>query len=547
MNEQPLTMPNTLTDIGRVLFARQLLVFAVFAAVVGVGTLVTLRTSPRYQSTMKILITRDRLDPQVSSSDKTNDMLRGELTEEDFNSELEILQSRAVLEATARQLGLDKPSEEKETPGKFGEWYRSLHKQAPASSFEQTVTRMAESLEAVPIKKSRILQVSYQDESPERAAQVLQVLYQKYAEHHLRLNQNEKAAEVFRTQSDAFNQKLHAATEALKRFDLAHGFAGSPAQRELLLQQFYLLQQQLNATRTEKLETQQRLSTLKTQLAVTPERIESEVRTKYTGARDRIKDEILALEMQSTQLRQKYQPTNRLVKETDERLAQARKLLEREEQTPPQEKATMPNEIHRHLTTDLMTAQSNLAALNEREQRLATLTKQYQGQISTFDVKSMERTELERTRTIQEEAYLLYSKKAQEAEISRVMNQAQIANISLAQPATINHKPVSPNPLLNVALLAVVGLLAGIATVLTLERGRFTRPQPINVGLIQAANGHLALALTRLRQRELQLLSEAPSPKRQRSAALPAIPADVKSLTFMRHKLQRQRSGKPSA
>ncbi len=543
MNERPMTMPITLTDIGRVLLARQLLVFAVFAAVVAVGTLLTLRMPPRYQSTMKILITRDRLDPQVSSSDKTNEMMRGELTEEDFNSELEILQSRAVLEATALELGLGKTNGEPEPASRFGEWYRTLHKQAPATSFEQAVTRMGESLEAVPIKKSRILQVSYQDESPERAARVLQVLYQKYAEHHLRLNQNEKAAEVFRSQSGEFNRKLHEATEALKRFDLAHGFAGSPAQRELLLQQFYMLQQQLNATRTEKLETQQRLTTLQTQLAGTPERIESEVRTKYTGARDRIKDEILVLEMQAAQLRQKYQPTHRLVKETEERLAQARKLLEREEQTPPQETATMPNEIHRHLATDALSAQSNLAALTEREQRLTSLTKQYHEQIATFDVKSMERTELERTRTIQEEAYMLYSKKAQEAEISNVMNQAKIANISLAQPATVNHKAVSPKPLLNVAVLAVVGLLAGIATVLTLERNRLLPQQPVSQALIPVGNEHLALALERLQQREQQLLIETTTPPRAPSRDRPAPTPDFKSLTLLRHKLQRQRSG----
>ncbi|MBI1764937.1 MAG: hypothetical protein HYR56_26300 [Acidobacteria bacterium] len=547
MNERPLNMPITITDIGRILLARQVLLFAIFAAVVGAGTLVTLRMKPSYQSTMKILITRNRLDPQVSSSDKTNDMMRGELTEEDFNSELEILQSRAVLEATAQQLGWGQPDGEAAPASRMGEWYRSLHKQAPASQFEQVVTRMSESLEAVPIKKSRILQVSYQDETPERAAQVLQTLYQKYAEHHLRLNQDEKAAAVFRNQSTEFNQKLNEATEALKRFDLANGFAGSPAQRELLLQQFFQLQQQLNATRTEKLETQQRLTTLKEQLTVTPERIESEVRTKYTGARDRIKDEILALEMQSTQLRQKYQPTHRLVKDVEERLAQARTLLAREEQTPPQEKATMPNEIHRHLTTDLLGAQSNLAALNEREQRLAALTKQYQAQIATFDVKSLERTELERNRTIREEAYLLYNKKAQEAEISNVMNQAQIANISLAQPATLNHKAISPKPLLNVAVLAVVGLLAGLATVLTLERHRFTRHAPVSQALAPVPQGQLALALARLQKREWQLLAEAPAPARHRSNHLPAAVANVRSLTFMRHKLQRQRSGKTSA
>ena len=539
--------PITITDIGRALQRRQLLLFGVFIAVVGAGTTVTLLLPPRYQSTMKILITRNRLDPQVSASDKTNDMMRGELTEEDFNSELEILQSRTVLEATAQQLALDKAPA---TPGRFGQWYRRFHQQEPATSLEQAATRLSENLEAVPLKKSRILQVSYQDESPEQAALVLQTLYQKYAEHHLQLNQNEKAAEVFRTQSDEFNRKLQDATDALKRFDVAHGFAGSPAQRELLLQQFYQLQQQLNATRTEQQETQQRLATLKTQLAATPERLETEVRTKYTGARDRIKDEILALEMQSAKLRQQYQPTHRLLKENDERLAQARQLLAREEAAPPQEVSTMPNELHRRLSGEVLTAQSNLAALNERQQRLAALTKQYQAQISTFDVQSLERSELERARTVQEEAYLLYRKKAQEAEISNVMNEAKIGNISLAQAATVNHKPVSPKPVLNLAVFAVVGLLAGVAAALTQERQRLlTRPQIARPVVLPIGQGHLALALDRLQQREQQLLAESnvQNIHAARRIRQPAQVSDNKSLTFLRHQLRRQRSGQPLA
>lgn len=551
MNQQPITLP----DLWRALQRRQWLLLAISAAIVGAGMLVTLLLPPTYQSTMKILITRNRLDPQVSASDKTSEMMRGELSEEDFNSELEILQSRSVLEATVRQLGLDK-AEAAETSApaspfsNLGGWYRAHHQQTAALPLEKAVAQISANLEAVPIKKSRILQITYQDNSPERAAQVLQTLYQKYADHHLRLHQNEQAAQVFHLQSAKFNQQLKEATDALKHFDVANQLAGSPAQRELLLQQFYLLQQQFNQTRTEQLETQQRRAMLKRQLTAVPERIQTEIRTKYTGARDRIKDEILALEMQSLQLRQKYQPGHRLVKEVTERLAQARLLLAREEQTPPQEISTMPNELHRRLVSDLLTTESNLAALNERQQQLAALTKQYQAQITTFDVKSLERAELERNRAVQEEAYLLYHKKAQEAEISNVMNQARIANISLAQAATVNHKAINPKPLLNLAVLLVVGLLAGVAAVLTLERQRLTRPQalgqlqplrqrPPAQTMLPAGPGNLGLAIDRLLQREHQLRAEN-SAARGAGKRAPKPVADVKSITWLRHNLRRQ-------
>lgn len=509
MTAQPLN----LFDLWHLLQKRLWLLLAVCATIVGAGMLITLLTPPTYQSTMKILVTRNRLDPQVSASDKTADMLRGTLTEEDFNSELEILQSRAVLEATVKQLNQDQPAQASENTeesaslrSRLSSWYRSLHRQSEAPALEKAVTDLASRLDVVAIKKSHILQATYQDASPERAARVLQVLYRQYAEHHLRLNQNEEAARVFRTQSDDFNRKLREATDTLKKFDATNGLTSSPAQRDLLLQQFYQVQAQLNETRTTLHETGQRLLTLKSQLAATPELIESEILTKYAPARDRIKEEILRLEMQSAELHQKYQPNHRLVKETDERLAQARRLLTREEQAPPQERKLVVNEVQRRLTSELLAAQGNLAALKQREQNLATLANQYQGKIAHFDAKSLERAELERTRAITEEAYLVYHKKAQEAEISNVMNQAKIANVNLAQPATVNHKPVSPKPLLNLAVLAVVGLLAGLVAVLLVERDNLRQPQPA-VALMPAGNS-LALAIARLQQRDEQMLAE---------------------------------------
>ncbi len=482
MNREVITLP----DLLALLYARRKLVLSVLAGTLGVGMLVTFLLPPTYESTMKILITRERVDPQVTAADRTPDMARLEITDEDFNSEIEILQSRAVLEGVVGQLGLDrlprKPNWLARLRTQVTGFYRAFHKQASPDPTERAVLKLSEHLEAVSIKKSRIIKVTYEDADPERAAQTLEELYRQYAEHNLRLRQNSKAARVFREQSQAFDRKLQEATEALKRFDVRNGIAANAAQREQLVKQFYEVQAERDQARTEIRETEQRISALRAQLATQPERIESEARTKYVEARDKMKEEILALEMQRTQLLQKFLPTDRSVVEVEERLARARDLLAREEQAPPLERTTILNDLHRKLMGELLTAQASLTTLRERERSLSALVDKYKSQVAEFEVKGLERADLERKRAVTEEAYLLYRKKAQEADIVGALNQERIVNFSLAEPPTVNHKPVSPKPLVNFAVLLVVGLAAGMACVVVTERKRFVRFAPVLAG-----------------------------------------------------------------
>lgn len=468
----------TIFDLFRALYSRKRLLGGIFFAILGAGMIVTLLLPPTYQSTMKILVARNRVDPQVTPAERNSEFSRSELTEEEFNSEIEILQSHAVIEGVVKQLGLDKQDDNASRGwlarmrSRVANLYRSFHGQVAPDATERAVTYLTERLEAVSIKKSRIIKVTYQDSNPERAARVLDELYRQYTEHQMRLRQNSNAANVFREQSEAFSRKLDEATETLKRFDTSNGIAANTSQRDLLLQQSYQTQSDLDKARTEIRETEQRIAALNAQRAAQPERIESESRTKYAPALDKIKDEIMTLELQRTQLLQKYQPNHRLVKDVEQRLAQARGLLAREEQSPPQERTTVLNDVHRRLTNELLTAQANLTTLREREQILARLASQYKAQVAKFDTKSLERTDLERARAINEEAYLLYHKKAQEADIVNALNQERVVNFSLAEAPSVNHKPVSPKPLINLAVLTVVGLMAAIAIVAFLERNR---------------------------------------------------------------------------
>jgi uncharacterized protein involved in exopolysaccharide biosynthesis len=464
----------TIIDLLRVLYRRRYLLLGILFVIVSTGMVVTFLLPPTYQSRMKILVSRDRVDPQVTATEKSADIWRSEFSEEEFNSEIEILRSRAVIESVVKQLGLDR-----QTPGRLSrlkdrlaDIYRSIHNQTAPSATERAVTRLTERLEVYSIKKSRIIEVTYRESNPELAAQVLNELYRQYSEHHLRLHQNSKASNVFNDQSESFRRKLNDATDALKRFDAENSAAANTVQRDLLSRQFYQVRGELDKANTEIRETEQRIATLNTQLQAQPERIESEAQTKYVAARDKMKDEILALELQRTQLLQKYQPNHRLVKDVEERLAQARELLRREEQSPPQERTTVLNDVHRRLTNELLTAQANFTTLRKREQSLSGLVDQYRGQITRFDVKSLERADLERARAVNEEAYLLYRKKAQESDIVDALNLERIVNFTLAEPPSVNHRPVSPKPLINFAVLMVVGLLAAVTIVAFVERNR---------------------------------------------------------------------------
>jgi uncharacterized protein involved in exopolysaccharide biosynthesis len=462
-------------ELLTVLFARKFLLSAIFLAVVITGMSVTMLIEPTYESSMKLLVARDRIDPQVSAGDSKADM-RAEISDEEFNSEMEILQSRQVLEAVVNELNLAQASDKKPSGwvaglrSSVGNFYRSLHKQAEPPPMERVLNKISANLSVVPAKKSRIIKVSYTDSDPERAAQVLNTLYRKYADHHLKLHENSQAAQVFKNQTDEFGQKLSEATEALKRFDAQHGVTSVATQKDLLLKQFYDTQSLANTARTEILETEKRIATLKAQLETQPERIETEARTKYVTALDKMKEEVLKLELQRTELRQKYKPNERPVREIEERITQAKETLAREEKSPPQERAVMLNETHRRLMNELLSAQANLTALTEREKSLAATATQYQARIIELDQKGIEKSDLERTRTVTEDDYLLYRKKAREAEIINALNREKILNVNLADAASVNYKPVSPKLMTNLVVFIVIGLIAAMAGALLAER-----------------------------------------------------------------------------
>ncbi len=456
-------------QLRTIVMAHKWLALLLLLGVVTTGMMLTLLTAPVYESSIKVLVSRERVDPRISAGSVSGDLPRAEIAEEEFNSELEIVRSREVIEAVVKELALGAEP----VPGAFApvrKLYRKWFRLPETPPLERAVREVSDRLEAVSIRKSRIIVVTYHDTNPERAAQVLNTLYQKYAEHHLSLHGTGEAASVFESEAAAFREKLDAATEAMKRFDGKKGMVDATVQKDILLRQYYDVQNQAQAAQTERLELARRLASVQQQLAAQPEKLEIGTITRYALVLDRMKEELLTLELQRTQLLQKYQPGARFIREIEQRIAQAKEAVNREAAHPPQERSVALNDIHRRLQNEVLSTQASLATLEEREKRLSTLVTQYRARLLDVDRWAFEKAELERTRLINEEAWLLYQKKGQETGITKALNKHKVVNVSLAESAHLPTRPISPNPLLNFSVLFVMGLLLALAGTMVAER-----------------------------------------------------------------------------
>ena len=400
-----------------VLWTRRKLLLALFVSLVTIGAITLKLQAPVYESSMKIQFARAA----------------------ELSVERELLTSQEVLTAVAQQLS----------------W--------PASEIQPRAAQ----LEVIVNEKTRVMHARYQGASPAQAAEFLRVLFQNYSAQRQDGQQQPRPESALRARSADFNQKLAATNSALKKLD---GVPQVATQQELLLKQFYDLQKQAESAQIERRENEQRSIALRAQLVTQPEQIETGSVTKYVSALDKMKEELLTLELQRTQLQQKYQPNHRLLRDHEQRIAQAKALIAQEEQNPPRERSFARNQTRQRLNDDLLKAEADLAALTQREERLGKLVLEHQAQLAALHAQSFQKSDLERERALHEDAWRLFEKKAQEAEINAVLHPpANDASVRLAEAPTNPTQPVNQRRGRTGAGLLLLGLVLSVGGTLLVE------------------------------------------------------------------------------
>jgi uncharacterized protein involved in exopolysaccharide biosynthesis len=445
----------TLRDLVAPVFRRRRLVAISFVAIFLCAIVAASLLPAEYQAQMKILVKRERADPMATPDQPALAQSASELTEEELNSEVELLKGRDLLEKVAVTCGLPPSGAEPI----WARVLRSLEADATASGSGRerevslAVRALEKKLRVETIKKTNLIQATYESPDPRFAARVLNVLAGLYLEKHLAVHRPSGALEFFHQETERYREQLTSAERREGDASRGEGVVSASLEKEIAVRKLADFDAELRVTQTAIVEARKRIQDLESQLAGTLARRITQIRTSPNSALlQELKSTLLNLELKRTDLLEKFDPSYRLVREAEQQIAQARAAIEAAERAPLHEDTTDPDPTHDWLRAETAKSRAELAALEARAAATAGVVRAYREKAQRLEQQGTVQEDLTRDVKVAEGNYLLYLRKEEEARISDALDRRRILNVAVAEAATVPLLP-SRSPMLPTLLL----------------------------------------------------------------------------------------------
>jgi uncharacterized protein involved in exopolysaccharide biosynthesis len=422
----------SLRDSIAPLFRHRRLVVVSFAGIFLGSGLATFLLPRQYEAEMKILIRRERVDPVVTADKTALVESHPEVSEEQLQSEVELLKSRDLLEQVVRTCRLD-----------------SIREQATAEEpdaqarLARAVRTLENTLQADPIKKTNLISATYKSRDPVRAAQVLNTLAALYLEKHVAVHRLPGAFDFFQKQMERSRNDL-AETEAhLTNFDQEAGMVSPELEKEIALRRMSDFDAALQQTQADIAETAERISALEAQMTAISPRITTQERTSDNPSLlAQLKSTLLTLELKHTDLLGKFAADYPPVQQVEKEIAQTQAAIANAEKAPIHEQTTDRDPTYAWIREELAKNRTQLTALRARRAALVPVVGVYRAKARSLEEKGAAQQDLVRATKAAEEDYLLYQQKQEEARISDALDRNRIVNVAIAEAATVPALPV---------------------------------------------------------------------------------------------------------
>jgi succinoglycan biosynthesis transport protein ExoP len=462
----------TARDVVAIGFRHQrVLVLCFLGVLVGVS-LSALVLPTKYRAETKLLVKRERVDPVVSPEQNAPMTFHDTVSEEEINSEVELIQSPDVLKKVVVTCGLDKK--------KF--LSSLLHPgQTPQNRIDKAVMDLRSDLVLEVIKKTNVISIAYESHDPRQAQMVLSTLDDAYLQKHLDVHHPSGQFQFFDEQADQYKKDMLAAEAQLKGFSGEAGGVAPTTLRDMTLQKLADFNGSLETTRASIAETEKRIADLEGQVHSTPTRMTTQMK-KSDNAQvlESLKATKQTLEMKRTELLTKYQPTYPLVLEVDKELADTNAALAKEESSPVKEEVTDQNPTYGWVNSELAKAKADLSGFRAREASLVTIVNGYKEQARQLDQQGILQGDLVRTEKADEANYLLYTKKKEEARIEDALDRTRLLNVSVAQGPLLPSLPTrSPWVFALVACLLAAAVSLGVVFAIDYADQSFRTPSEV--------------------------------------------------------------------
>lgn len=292
----------TMRDLFAVLFRQRrigLISFlTIFLAAILYGVF-----APSYESHMKVMVRRGRVDAPVTPTPSPSPMFqREEITEEELNSQVELLKDDEILAKVVQATDLTSRTS----------WIDNLLGGNDEVRLARAVRRMTRRLKVEPVRKSNLIDVTYSSSDPAQAASVLHSLAHAFLERQEHVRRPSGEVEFFDKQVVLSRRGLLDAEFHLMDFSSDQGVVSAAQERDLALQKLSDAEANNHQTQVSIAETRRRIQGLEAKLQSLPERVITTIRNSDNPQlAEKMKSKLLELQLKRTELLTKFQPSYR--------------------------------------------------------------------------------------------------------------------------------------------------------------------------------------------------------------------------------------------
>ncbi|MGA2377087.1 MAG: GumC family protein [Candidatus Sulfotelmatobacter sp.] len=454
------TFSFSLRDLLTILFRHKRVVVLSFLGIMTGAVLAAVLRPTEYRASTKFLIERERLDPVISPGQTTTPEVRGEVTEEELNSEVELIESADVLRQVVVSCGLDK----RKTLLTY-----LLGAGDDATRIAKAANRLQSDLKIEVVRKSNVISVGYTANNPQLAAGVLSALGDAYLKKNVAVHRPPGQFEFFDQETEAYRKNLADAEAKLKTFSTEEGGVAPQMDRDITLQKLSEFRASLQQTRAEIAGTEERIRALEKQAGTTPQRLTTSASsTDDAQVLQGLKNTLMTLEMKRTELLTKYQPTYALVQEVDKEIADAKASIVTEESKPIRAETTDRNPTYSWINEELAKAKADYSGLQARAAATQAIVTNYEAKAQELDQKGLVQQDLVRTMKTDEENYLMYQRKREEARMTNALDQTRILNVAIAEQPIAPTLP-SNSPWTTLLVGVMLAVMVSLATAFGLD------------------------------------------------------------------------------
>jgi succinoglycan biosynthesis transport protein ExoP len=434
-----------LVEYWRVLRKRRWTVLSILLLVITTALIGTLKQRPVYRSTAVLQI--DKENPNILSF---KDAFEINTSSDDYlETAYNVLQNENLVMRVIDKLHLERIPEFAEKPSLLrrmltGGWLKPAGSnpepawgQNPADpAYEDTIKAFLRRLTIDPVRRSRLVRISFDSFDPSLAAQVVNTLATNYIDQNLeaKWDATQKASEWLSQQLVSLKAKLEKSSEELQSYAQANSIVFLDEKQSMTAKKLEQLQEEAtraeaDAAQKESIYNQIKGGDLSSVPGIQENKLYQELSVKLADMR-----------RDYSELTATFTPEYPKVKRLKSQMDEVERSLEKE-------RSSFANQV---------TTEYRVAATRKRiiDQAVAQQTREF----NSIAQKSVQYNILKREADTNRQLYEGLLERVKEASVSAGM---RASNIRIVSHGRVPLQPATPRPLLNAALALIAGLSLG--------------------------------------------------------------------------------------